>query len=161
MSTRRAAILIPVASFLVTFALSWPASRPGYSPTPATPAAILATGKESRWHFRYPGPDGVVGTADDVASQGDLHVPMGTDLDLILRSDDYLYTFSVPDLGLRGMAIPELTSTIPVRADRPGTFPIAADEMCGRPMPHEPLHLVVEPLPDFLAWLGTIRRQMR
>jgi cytochrome c oxidase subunit 2 len=158
-------ILIPVASFLATFALAWPTGwpvpRPGFRIVPTAPAAILATGIESRWYFRYPGLDGVVGTADDISHRGDLHVPMGTSVELILRSDDYLYTFSVPELGLRGMAIPELTSTIPMRADKPGTFPLDAVLMCGRPTPHAPLRLVVEPLPEFQAWLGSIRPPAR
>ena len=78
------------------------ADRPLWRP----PTTILMTGRASRWWIRYAGPDGQFGTEDDLAARDDLHVPAGFDMHLVLRSDDYIYVFSVPALGLKEVAVP-------------------------------------------------------
>ncbi len=155
-------IPIAAAALLLLALVRAPARRDGGDgPRAASPppAAILATGRAARWSFGYPGPDGTFGTPDDVSTGGDLHLPSGRDVELILRSDDSLYGFSVPELGLRGMAVPGLSSSVSIRAPRPGTFDLAADPMCGR-RPSHGGRLVVETLPEFGSWLGSIGRSV-
>src|SRR4051812_10655166 len=103
MSARRALIVSPLASFLLTLALLRVVPRPSRAVL-AAPSAVLVTGHESRWRFRYPGSDGVVGTPDDISVTGqeEVRLPSGPDVRLILWSDDYLCTFSVPSLGVKG-----------------------------------------------------------
>ena len=103
------------------------ASRPLWQP----PTTILMTGRASRWWIRYPGPDGQFGTEDDLAARDNLHVPAGFDLHLVLRSDDYVYVFSVPALGLNEVAVPGLEQSLTFRADQPKTLALQAEPMCG------------------------------
>jgi heme/copper-type cytochrome/quinol oxidase subunit 2 len=156
-----AAILPIAAAALLALSLVRAPARKGGSDGPRAaphpPAAILATARAARWTFTYPGPDGTLGTPDDVPGGGDLHVPAGRDVELILTSDDYLDRFSVPGLGLHGMAVPGLPSSLTIRAPRPGTFAMAADPMCGR-RPSHGGRLIAETLPDFASWLGSIGR---
>ena len=129
------------------------APRPLWRP----PTTILMTGRASRWWIRYAGPDGQFGTADDLAARDDLHVPAGFDMHLVLRSDDYIYVFSVPALGLKEVAVPGLDQSLTFRVDRPETFALEAEPMCGLRADHDE-HLVVQNLAEFEAWLESVRR---
>jgi cytochrome c oxidase subunit 2 len=157
-NARRVAILTVIAAAsLLTTAVVRSRARPIAAPPSALrpPGSVLATGHGSRWQFRYPGPDGAIGTADDISRGGDLHLPAGSDVELVLCSDDYLYTLSVPEVGLQGMAVPGLPSSVKFRPDRPGTFELAADPLCGRRPAHAG-RLIVETLPEFQAWIGGV-----
>ncbi len=169
---RRAPYLVSVgAASLMTFSFVRPSDRweggigPRVVAVPHTsspsmthvPAEVLATGRGSRWYFRYPGVDQESGTPDDLVSVGDLCLPIGAAVTLVLASDDSIYTFSVPERGIRGMAVPDLRSSIAIRADRPGTFELAADPMCGRRSNHIG-RLLILTRPDFAAWLDGLSR---
>jgi len=120
-------------------------------------STVLMTGRSSRWWIRYPGPDGQFGTADDLLARDDLHVPAGSDIHLVLRSDDYIYVFSVPALGLKEVAIPEQEHLLTFRADRPETLPLQAEPMCGLRADHNE-RVVVQDLGEFVSWLSSLRR---
>ncbi|MEJ7640145.1 MAG: hypothetical protein WKF75_19815 [Singulisphaera sp.] len=169
---RRAKYLVPIgAACLVTLPLVRPSGRweGGVGPwtvpvrhasapsLPHDPAEILATGRSSRWHFRYPGRDRAFGTSDDLSSVGDLCLPLGAAVRCVLASDDSIYTFSVPEMGIRGMAVPDVPSSFSIRADRPGTFELAADPMCGQ-RPNHVGRLLVVTRPEFAAWLDGLSR---
>jgi cytochrome c oxidase subunit 2 len=115
------------------------------------------TGRASRWWIRYAGPDGLFGTADDLAARDDLHVPAGFNIHLELRSDDYIYVFAVPSLDLNEVAVPGLEQSLDFRADRPETLALNAQAMCGLRTDHNE-HLVVQDLGEFKTWLASLRR---
>ena len=169
---RRAPYLVSIgAASLMTFSFVRPSDRweRGIGPrvvavrhtsSPSMthdPAEVLATGRASRWHFRYPGGDQAFGTSDDLLSVGDLCLPLGAAVTLVLASDDSIYTFSVPEMGIRGMAVPDVPSSFSIRADRPGTFELAADPMCGQ-RPNHVGRLLVVTRPEFAAWLDGLSR---
>ena len=72
------------------------------------PYEIDATGHEYVWTYTYPGADGRLGTADDVAATTDLHIPVDVPVRLYLHSSDYVYFFGVPHLDLRQIADDEV-----------------------------------------------------
>ena len=61
---------------------------------PAEPAIeavkIEMTGYQFRWHSRYPGDDGQWGTSDDLHAAQVLHVPLKADVEIVLKSRDYI-----------------------------------------------------------------------
>lgn len=122
---------------------------------PAAPAelALRIIGREHAWTFEYPGIDGVPGTDDDRRATGDLHVPADTPVRLELRSADKLYLFGVPDLDARQIAMPDLTYRLDLAAQSPGRFDLLGDTYCGGSYPEMRGQLVVEPWPEFVAWL--------
>lgn len=69
---------------------------------------IEVTGDNFNWYFRYPGPDGELGTADDRFSTKDLYLPDNADVKLELNSKDYIYTLEIPPLGVKEVAVPDL-----------------------------------------------------
>jgi hypothetical protein len=64
-----------------------------------------------------------------------LHLPLETDVVLKLESDDFIYIMSNPELGLKQIAVPELTHTLKFHTARIGPFELLADPLCGwRPL---------------------------
>lgn len=70
---------------------------------------IEVTGDEFKWYFRYPGADGVLGTCDDQHSVQNMFLPDNANVNLKLKSNDYVYTFTLPELGLKEIAVPGLS----------------------------------------------------
>lgn len=99
--------------------------------SPTNVLAIEVTGDEYNWYFRYPGRDGVLGTDDDQHSVQDLFLPENTDIVLKLTSKDYLYSFALPDLDLREVAVPGLSFELQFRTEGDQTLQILGDQFCG------------------------------
>ena len=119
-----------------------------------SPLVVEATGHEFLWNFRYPGADGEFDTADDVRVEQVLHLPMGTDVVLRLRSDDYVYTLSIPELKLREIAVPELLFTLKFRTTQAGTYDVIADPLCAVRWLHDDDmgRVVIESREAFASW---------
>lgn len=58
------------------------------------------------WRFRYPGADGAVWTADDVVSLGELGLPAGRPIELVMRSRDVIHSFFAPALRTKRDVVP-------------------------------------------------------
>ena len=99
--------------------------------SPTKVLAIEVTGDRYNWYFRYPGRDGVLGTDDDQHSVQDLYVPENTNIVLKLTSNDYLYSFALPDLDLREIAVPGLNFELQFRTKGDQTLQILGDQFCG------------------------------
>jgi cytochrome c oxidase subunit 2 len=130
-------------------------------PAPEEPSAytvpdtyeIEITGHDFRWHVRYPGRDGKLGTKDDVFGDRHVHVPRDRRVRMHLRSEDYVYSLALPQLGLKEIAVPDLSYALEFAGVRVGTYELRGAQMCGYTHPELIGTLVVEPLPDFLAAL--------
>ena len=94
---------------------------------------IEVTGEDRRWTARYPGVDGQFQTADDVVSPGEVCVPVGVPVVLHLRSNDYVYIFSLPHAGLKEIAVPDLEYQLELVAEKVGEYQLLGGIMCGRP----------------------------
>ncbi len=99
--------------------------------SPTNVLVIEVTGDEFNWNFRYPGLDGVLGTNDDQHSVQLLFLPENTEIVLKLTSSDYLYSFALPDLDLREVAVPGLTFDLQFRTKGDQTLQILGDQFCG------------------------------
>jgi heme/copper-type cytochrome/quinol oxidase subunit 2 len=92
---------------------------------------IEVVGNHFRWEVHYPGPDGVLRTADDEIGHRNVHVPVGTPTTIHLRSRDYIYGFALPELGLKEIAVPDLEFSIHVPARAAGSLELRGNQMCG------------------------------
>lgn len=92
---------------------------------------VEITGQDFEWHVRYPGPDGRLGTQDDLFGWQDLHVPLGARTRIHLRSRDYIYNLALPHLGLKEVAVPDLEFSLEFEARLAGDFELRGDQMCG------------------------------
>ena len=122
--------------------------------TSAGPYHIEITGSEKRWHVRYPDFSGRLRPDDDrVVSVRNIHVPLKTRVILILKSTDYVYTFAMPEFGLKEIAVPSLEFRMEFYSDNPGKFDLVGEPLCGDPHSEIAGHIVVDPHDRFSAWL--------
>ena len=92
---------------------------------------IEVTGDEFNWYFRYPGPDGVLDTSDDRHSVQDLFLPDNSKVNLKLKSNDYVYSFALPELGLEEIAVPGLSFELQFHTGDEQTLLLRGDQFCG------------------------------
>jgi len=114
---------------------------------------VEVTGQQFVWNFRYAGPDGKWGAtkpelvsassgnplgldSKDPASKDDvvspvMEVPVGRDVELIIRTQDVTHSFYVRELRLKQDAVPGLTIHMHFNATVPGQYEIACAELCG------------------------------
>jgi heme/copper-type cytochrome/quinol oxidase subunit 2 len=118
------------------------------------PYIIEVTGDKYRWQVKYPGADGMPATADDVLMTGNIHVPSQTDVELVLKSADYVYSVAVPHFQLHEMAVPKLEFRLKFHPTEAGRFEWLGDEFCGDPHPELTGTLFVEPPDRFREWLS-------
>lgn len=114
---------------------------------------VEVTGDEFNWYFRYPGPDGELGTSDDRHSVQDLYLPANSQVELDLNSNDYVYNFALPDLDLQEIAVPGLDFGLQFSTSDERTMQLLGDQMCG--FEHETLIgrvYVREAGSDFYDW---------
>ena len=102
---------------------------------------IEVTGDEFNWYFRYPGPDGVLGTSDDRHSVQNLFLPDSSRVKLKLKSNDYVYSFALPALELEEIAVPGLDFELRFTTGDEKTMQLMGDQFCG--FAHETLIGVV------------------
>lgn len=95
------------------------------------PLLVEARGRGREWQFTYGGADGVLGSDDDVITRRHFRVPAGVEVLIQLRSDDYIYVFSCPDLTIKEIAVPDLSYEIRFRAREAGVYELVMDPMCG------------------------------
>ena len=133
---------------------AWPESSEGEV------CLVEVTGSGFEWIFRYPGGDGRFGTVDDLVSSRVLHLPRGRRVDLKLTSTDYIYTWTLPELELEEIAVPELVHTLRVEAERVGSYRLLADPMCAIRFSHDEDmgRMQIDELSVFEDWLATLAR---
>ena len=70
------------------------------------PFVVGVDAHQFEWRFRYPGADGAVWTADDVVSLGELALPAGRPVELVMRSRDVIHSFFAPALRTKRDVVP-------------------------------------------------------
>jgi cytochrome c oxidase subunit 2 len=146
-----------------------------YTEPSAGALPIEVTGQQFVWNFRYAGPDGKFGRtkpelvsastgnpvgldSTDPASKDDIvapviAVPVGREVDLILRSQDVTHSFFVRELRLKQDAVPGMEIHMHFTANDPGSYDLVCAELCG--LGHYRMHttLTVMSESDFEKWL--------
>jgi cytochrome c oxidase subunit 2 len=119
---------------------------------PASDMAIQVTAKQFNWEVAYPGPDGEIGTADDVTMDNDVHVPVGKTVRVLLKSRDVIHSFFVPNLRLKQDAVPGHVIPVWFKVAKTGKYEIPCAELCG--FGHSGMlgHLYVHTQAEFDAW---------
>lgn len=114
---------------------------------------VEITGQQFTWNIRYAGPDGQFGATKpelvsassgnplgldprDAASKDDvvspvMYVPVGREVELLIRTQDVTHSFYVRELRLKQDAVPGMTIHMHFNATVPGEYEIACAELCG------------------------------
>jgi cytochrome c oxidase subunit II len=98
------------------------------------------------WEIRYPGTNAV--TANEI------HIPAGTNVELLLSTRDVIHSFWVPQLNKKMDMVPEQTNRLLLYADEPGRYRGQCAEFCGLQHAHMGLYVFAEPRDRFRAWLA-------
>jgi cytochrome c oxidase subunit II len=98
------------------------------------------------WEVRYPGTNAV--TANEI------HIPVRTNVELLLSTRDVIHSFWVPQLNKKIDMLPEQTNRLLLYADEPGRYRGQCAEFCGLQHAHMGLYVFAEPRDRFRAWLA-------
>jgi cytochrome c oxidase subunit 2 len=83
---------------------------------------VTVLGLQYAWIFTYP---------DSGVTTGELHVPVDKDVRLIIKAQDVLHAFWLPQFRLKQDAIPGQDAELRFRPSREGEYPIVCAELCG------------------------------
>jgi cytochrome c oxidase subunit 2 len=122
---------------------------------PAGDLQLAVTAKQFAWTIGYPGADGKLGTSDDFALDAELHVPAGRDVRVVLRSNDVLHSFFLPNARLKQDAVPGRSIDVWFNLSQPGRYELACAELCGFGHTTMKGSLIVHTPEDFAAWMAT------
>ena len=103
--------------------------------------------------MRYPGKDGKLGTPDDIYHVNDLHVPVGEEILVSLKSQDVLHDFFLPNLRIKQDAVPGMAIPVWFKATEKGIFDLVCAELCGWGHYKMKGRLTVELRMDYDQWL--------
>jgi cytochrome c oxidase subunit 2 len=154
----------------------WASER--FRPAVADATRVEVTGMQFAWYFRYPGPDGKFGVTkpeledpssggeaalgldpkdsaskDDVVT-GIMEVPVGREVEVILRAHDVIHSFFVPQMRFQQDAVPGLAIHMHFTPTETGSYEIACAELCG--LGHYKMHgiLKVVSQSEFDQWMA-------
>lgn len=143
-------------------------------PDEATEYEVM--GQQWQWAFRYPGADGVLGTADthlvteanpmgvnaddpngqdDVVVVGpEMHLPIGKPVKALLRSNDVLHNYTVPQFRVKMDLVPGLVSYLWFEPSKIGRYDILCEELCG--IGHYVMRgaVVIDTQEDYDSWIA-------
>jgi cytochrome c oxidase subunit 2 len=142
---------------------------------PADATEIEVMGQQWQWSFRLPGKDGRLGTTDVrnispdnpmglnrddtygqddvIIENGDLHLPVGKPVKVLLRSVDVLHDFYVPEFRAKMDMVPGMVTYFWIKPIRTGTFDVLCAELCGAAHYQMRAKVVVEEESEYHAWL--------
>ncbi len=105
--------------------------------------------------FRYAGPDGQFGTADDPVATDELHLPVGRAVVLHMRSVDVIHNLYLPNFRLKQDIVPGRTTQLLFTPTRAGEYELGCSQHCG--VNHYKMHgrLIVDEPAAFAAWQAT------
>jgi cytochrome c oxidase subunit 2 len=120
---------------------------------PAAQETVRVIGQQWAWSFQQAGPDGVMDTADDIRTVGELHVKVDTTYHFELMSRDVVHSFAVPAFRLKQDALPGRTIMGWFRPNKVGAYDIQCTQMCGLGHGLMAGRIIVETPQDHAAWL--------
>lgn len=163
---------IGVAAMLAPGLMVWA----NFVTVPSNATEVEVVGQQWHWSYRFPGADGVLGTSDvsrmsvanpfgvdpddpngrdDVLiNDGELHLPIGHPVKLLLRSKDVLHDFAVPQFRVKMDLVPGMVTFAWVTPTKIGTYDLLCEELCG--VAHYAMRgrVVVDDENDFDSWLA-------
>lgn len=120
---------------------------------PKIAPTVEVSGRQFEWRLRYPGPDGVLGTPDDIHLVNDLHIPVNEEILVELKSMDVLHSFFLPNCRVKQDAVPGMKIPVWFRAMEAGHYDLVCAELCGWGHYKMKGRLTVESRSDYDAWL--------
>ena len=105
---------------------------------------IYVVGKQWMWKFQHP---------EGQQEIDELHVPVGTDIRLIMGSEDVIHSFYVPGFRIKYDVIPGRYTSIWFNATQPGEYDLFCAEYCGTNHSLMRGKVIVMTQADYQNWL--------
>jgi cytochrome c oxidase subunit II len=137
---------------------------------------VEAVGAQWSWSFRLPGGDNKLGATDIrfidgsnplgvnptdsnggddlIVTNGEMHLPVGKPVKMLLRSIDVLHDFYVPQIRAKMDLVPGIVSYFWFTPTRIGEFEILCAAFCGIGHPQMRGKMVIDTEADYAKWLA-------
>jgi cytochrome c oxidase subunit 2 len=125
--------------------------------TTADQLSIDVTGSFWWWEMSYRR----AGGASPVSSANELHLPVGEPVELLLRANDVIHSFWVPNLAGKTDMIPGRVNRMVIQADRPGVYRGQCAEYCGLQHSLMAFDVMVVSRAEFDEWLAGLAQPPR
>ena len=122
--------------------------------TPANALTVRVEGKQWWWEFAYP----VNGGRDTVITANEIHVPVGQPVELLLRTDNVLHSFWVPQMGGKRDLITNRENRLIFTPREPGVYLGQCAEFCGDSHALMKMRLIAHTPQGFQDWLNNEAR---
>lgn len=119
------------------------------SPQPAN-LAIEVTARQWAWVFRYP---------DRQVTSTELHLPVNQSVQLVLRSEDVLHGFYVPEFRVKQDIIPNRAITFVFTPTREGKYRLRDSQFSGTYFALMDADVYVEPIAAYKQWIDRAAQQ--
>ncbi|HEY9673757.1 MAG TPA: cytochrome c oxidase subunit II [Waterburya sp.] len=110
----------------------------------SVPMTINVTGLQYAWLFTYP---------ESGVTTGELHLPVGQEVELKITAQDVLHAFWLPEFRLKQDAIPGRDSELRFTPNKVGQYTIVCAELCGAYHGAMGAQLYVQTPDEFQSWL--------
>lgn len=105
---------------------------------------VNVLGLQYAWIFNYP---------DLGLGGGDIHVPVGKQVQLNISAADVIHSFWLPEFRIKQDAIPGRNTVLTFTPNKVGEYPIVCAELCGSYHGGMVSKLYVHSAEDYQAWL--------
>lgn len=146
-----------------------------YISVPEGAMEVEAIGVQWNWSFRLPGADNKLGATDVrfvdsnnslginpadpkgrddlIITNGELHLPVGRPVKVLLRSLDVLHDFYVPQIRAKMDLVPGIVSYLWFTPTKIGEYEILCAAYCGTGHPQMRGMMIIESEADYAKWL--------
>ena len=143
---------------------------------PANAMVFEVLGQQWQWHYRLPGKDGKLGRTDvrymdpanpfgispddpngqdDVLVDGqEIHIPVNRPVKVMLRAQDVLHDFFVPQFRTRMNMVPGMVTSFWFTPTTVGKFEVMCAQLCGIGHFNMRSYVVVESADAYAKWLA-------
>ena len=108
------------------------------------PLTVNVMGLQYAWIFTYP---------ETGITSGELHLPVGQEVELRISAQDVLHAFWLPEFRLKQDAIPGRETELRFTPNKAGQYPIVCAELCGAYHGAMGAQLFVQTPEEYQAWL--------
>ena len=108
------------------------------------PLTVNVMGLQYAWIFTYP---------ETGLTSGELHIPVGQEVELKITAQDVLHAFWLPEFRLKQDAIPGRESELRFTPNKVGQYPIVCAELCGAYHGAMGAQLYVHTPEDYQSWI--------
>ncbi len=127
------------------------------APSSPNQLSIDVTGYTFWWSMSYRRTGGLPG----IERANEIRLPAGEPVELLLRSNDVIHSFRIPNVAGKTDMIPGRVTRQVMQADRPGRYRGQCAEYCGRQHSLMAFDVMVLPRAEFDAWLARLAEPVR